>query len=775
MGAEEAAMAKKTTTKTQEEVNTQYDHCIEYLDEARQRFLQLDGVLGVGYGPKERGGQILEDEPCIIVYVEEKKDKKALSPQELIPSEYKKVPTDVVVPGRRSVLFYNNYDFRWMDGEKIHAKNPHREVNLEPRVDYDLDHVAILEIDNTFLSGGNIDWVKAVKRFLMSHPDVFDFITFYVDTSTGLPGQGSWHRGVYNTTTGINYYAGSNLNVRSTYGTQKLQAFHSISGLGNYVLLQETGHMWGAYVRNRDTQAGPNRFDLLIGPTGQGLFHWGRFFDNDHSPMDYDGIDWQALGGNRFQSHGIADDFFHSCPLDLYLMGLTSPGEVGSFYVIQNPSGNSGTITGTAKTVTVQNVIWAEKPRNPAYPNTQKVWKQAFVVLTKDARTSRTFTGQVAQQRREFTWQFYKGTRFLGKVDTTLRPNILFPEVRDISVAVDNDRAIVGWRTSVRTRGQANFATSPAVFRRDQAHTEPFSTVAESTFGTSHGVLLTALTPNTTYYFEIIAETEEGVFDRKGVEQLYTRKTNDTCAPDINNVSVQRSPLVRNKVIVSWKTDEPSDSRVRYGTSIPLTQQHYDPYPTTSRRIVLTGLSAGTYYISVESRDAAGNVTSDTNNGAYYQVVIPPTAPSTLEVVSPEEIVQRSEAVNAAIKMGDIARAVEQTSQLIVHVAGQELSHIVQTATLPQDHLDASYAALELLAGRLEGVARITERGADFIDFVVEPDALSSITCVHLPGDIVAQECGYPVLSEIISKVRRGMILEPHPTRGIGYYRLRRA
>ena len=81
-----------------------------------------------------------------------------------------------------------------------------------------------------------------------------------------------------------------------------------------------------------------------------------------------------------------------------------------------------------------------------------------------------------------------------------------------------------------------NYATNPAAFDRSRAHTNPFSTVSESNFGTSHGVLLTGLTPNTTYYFEVIAETPEGLLDRVGPQQIYTRKTNDVCAPDINNV-----------------------------------------------------------------------------------------------------------------------------------------------------------------------------------------------------------------------------------------------
>ncbi len=774
-------MVRTSPRASRVELYARYDRCFRHLAEARLKFLPLDGVLGVGCGLKETAGRLLPDQPAILVYVAAKKPRNAVRRNALIPPEFKGVPTDVVVPWRRAARKRRNHDFMWLDWGKIHARNPARDVGLAPTADYDLDHVAVLEIDDTFIIDQNgtllIDWVKAVKRFLQAHPDVFDFITFYLDTASGLPYQGSWHYGVYNKTKGINYYAGSNLNQRGTYGSATLRAFHSIGGFGNSVLLQETGHMWGAYVRNRDTENGARQYDLLIGTTpGNDIYHWGRFFDDDHSPMDYDGIDWEELGGNQFAAHGVEDDFFHFCPLDLYLMGLSPAGQVGPFYVIQDPSDVAGTITGTKKDITVQNVIWAEGDRDPAYPETQRVWKHAFVLLTYDAWASHGMAQDVAAQRRRYTWQFYKATRFLGNADTSLRPYTLFPAIRDVSLAADDDRAIVGWKTSLGTRGRVNFATSPAAFRRDQAHTEPFSTAQESSFGTTHGLLLTGLSPNTTYYFEILAETEDGLFDRNGVEALYTRKTNDTCAPDINNVLVRRSRFLGSyKVTVTWKTDEPSDSRIYYGNSVPPGQQAYDPYPTTDHRIRLKNLPAGTSYISVESRDAAGNVTLDDNGGNYYQVQIPAIALSALEATTPKEIVARIEDINTAIAAADLSGAATKISQLVVDVVGRELGHIARTSTLPGEDIDAGYEALTLLIGRLDGTARVVERGGDFIDFAVDPEPLSLITCIDLPTDAIAQRSVYPVLPRLLSGVRPRVILEPHPSRGPGYYRLRRA
>jgi len=83
----------------------------------------------------------------------------------------------------------------WLDQGKIHATIPIRTVFADPQADQNVDQVGVLEIDNTFVNGTAIDFVKAFKRFLLTHPDAFDFITFYVDTASGLPNQGSYHSG----------------------------------------------------------------------------------------------------------------------------------------------------------------------------------------------------------------------------------------------------------------------------------------------------------------------------------------------------------------------------------------------------------------------------------------------------------------------------------------------------------------------------------------------------------------------------------------------------
>src|SRR5262249_861721 len=72
-----------------------------------------------------------------------------------------------------------------------------------------------------------------------------------------------------------------------------------------------------------------------------------------------------------------------------------------------------------------------------------------------------------------------------------------------------------------------------------------------------------------------------------------------------------------------WTTDEPADTTVRFGETLPLpiNRTEFDPVLTTSHAITIAGLQPDqTYYYEVISRDAAGNSTTDNRTNLYYTV-----------------------------------------------------------------------------------------------------------------------------------------------------------
>nr|MCU0231742.1 proprotein convertase P-domain-containing protein [Acidobacteriota bacterium] len=109
------------------------------------------------------------------------------------------------------------------------------------------------------------------------------------------------------------------------------------------------------------------------------------------------------------------------------------------------------------------------------------------------------------------------------------------------------------------------------------------------------------------------ADDGQGNFDVPVTDTAAT----DCVAPVISNVF--SSDVTGNSAVIQWQTDDPATSVVHYGPAIP-------PALTTSagalvagHAVALTGLAAcSNYYYSVESVDAHGNVTVDTNGGNYY-------------------------------------------------------------------------------------------------------------------------------------------------------------
>jgi parallel beta-helix repeat protein len=92
----------------------------------------------------------------------------------------------------------------------------------------------------------------------------------------------------------------------------------------------------------------------------------------------------------------------------------------------------------------------------------------------------------------------------------------------------------------------------------------------------------------------------------------------DCYPPEITGTQV--TDIGDIKSTMTWDTDEPADSCVQYGTSVPPLLSACDTSLVTDHTINLTGLSPDTtYYFATVSTDRAGNQTVDDNNGQYYQ------------------------------------------------------------------------------------------------------------------------------------------------------------
>lgn len=87
--------------------------------------------------------------------------------------------------------------------------------------------------------------------------------------------------------------------------------------------------------------------------------------------------------------------------------------------------------------------------------------------------------------------------------------------------------------------------------------------------------------------------------------------------PVIDDVLVK--DITNAAATVTWKTDEPSDSRVYWGNTSALGKVAYDPELRVDHAVLLVGLETGMkYYFDVESTDWFGHWSIDTNGGSHY-------------------------------------------------------------------------------------------------------------------------------------------------------------
>lgn len=435
----------------------------------RGKFMKYEGVLGVGFGEAEKNGK-LTGELAVIVLVEKKLLKNKIQEGEFINQTYQGVRVDVREPrltqqqhldfiqrnGLSKIDAEENMDLFWLDDGKLHQmyqrrrkeeqrKQKKKDTPVEPgdepadapttAIQGEIFIIEDADCDSVVNADGTVDHIAAYQLFRTEFGDHYDFVFFRYDSDSGVTQSGNSSPTIYNQISGINHYKGDSYDGRASYGTTKLQSLQKMAWLGQVrTCLHETGHRWLAFAYHQEGGIfSGNLHEDFSTPSQQG-YHWGTWFDNDNSCMDYDYDDWiDAVNPGEFEKIGLTsgepgiDEFgFH--PLDLYLMGMIDSTEVGSFRYIQNPVGpdGDGVYTGTQVDLTVTNVIDEEGPRNPAYPNTQRVFHQAYILITKNMAgigtpgDTSTVLGELELYRAGMVEAFRRTTNSRGMIDGSL-------------------------------------------------------------------------------------------------------------------------------------------------------------------------------------------------------------------------------------------------------------------------------------------------------------------------------------------------------------------
>ena len=127
----------------------------------------------------------------------------------------------------------------------------------------------------------------------------------------------------------------------------------------------------------------------------------------------------------------------------------------------------------------------------------------------------------------------------------------------------------------------------------------------QSTLALSHGVILTGLSPSTTYYF--VAQSADAT-GATGISTTYSFTTLFSGGPVISGINAV--PSGGNKASINWTTSTPANSYVQAGTASGVYTFYSNRTAlTTTPQCTLGYVPSGVIHYQLVSVDASGNQT----------------------------------------------------------------------------------------------------------------------------------------------------------------------
>jgi hypothetical protein len=357
-----------------------------------------------------------------------------------------------------------NYHGRKLDERSFHGSNPSSNAPFDVSRDYDADldgdgnpDIAVVFDDGTVVSdtssGTQIDFIRAVKKFFITHPEEFTILHIFPNFNHA---EGSFYSGVKN---GIRGIGETIIDDSATFGTSRLEGFANFRNFVNYpadvheripgnndstmtLVAHETAHRWGASIKFDSDPS--SRVKVSSALLGRGMAHWCYFANlsstfNASTSSSLEGNGWADLGTGIFQTTNAQGTGGYS-EIDQYLMGFRLPTEVGSTFVIDEDrsvtqscsdkpytpeiDGPSPiTVTGSRLDLSVDDIIRVEGQRIPDASQSPRKIRMAFMLLTRDVPT--VPSGDIAKLngiRQEFTSYFLQESDNRGEAVTALGP-----------------------------------------------------------------------------------------------------------------------------------------------------------------------------------------------------------------------------------------------------------------------------------------------------------------------------------------------------------------
>lgn len=209
--------------------------------------------------------------------------------------------------------------------------------------------------------------------------------------------------------------------------------------------------------------------------------------------------------------------------------------------------------------------------------------------------------------------------------------DIIAPVINSFNVNPSTNKVEVNWSANENVRAVVFYGTTtPNVLKAttttngnilNSVYTSNSQTVIDNTFVSKKGeVTIQNLLANTVYYAVLAVRDSSGNVTISNAITFTTISNSDITAPVISNIL---TTISLNKLLISWKTNEPSTSKLFYGTSTinvngSTTQSMSNAALKTNHSFELPVVASTTpYHVILQSTDASGNTQTSTEYSIY--------------------------------------------------------------------------------------------------------------------------------------------------------------
>ena len=258
--------------------------------------------------------------------------------------------------------------------------------------------------------------------------------------------------------------------------------------------------------------------------------------------------------------------------------------------------------------------VWDQTAAH-SFNNTESTWSDAAAKCPGGACTTANAT---LSQTATADGSWYLHVRSYNGDDVANGAGTLYgpyrfdgsaPAISGLAAAPDTDSATVTWTTDEPSTTQLEYGTTTAY---------GLTSALDETLDTSHAVTLSGLAAGATFHVRALGRDQAGNAAQSADMSFSTAARPRTL---ITNVKVES--ISQTGAVVTWTTNEPATSKVRYGLTTDYGSEVSDPTPVTSHSVSLTGLTVGaTYHYEVIS---VGSTTDNDADATFTTMAETPT------------------------------------------------------------------------------------------------------------------------------------------------------